>query len=93
MRNKYLAPSFNDTFALFLAKKNSCCLITGDKALRKAAELEDVVSHGLLWLLDEMVKNSIIKKAQAVIALEKIIAWGSWLPKKECEERFKRWSK
>lgn len=93
LRKKYTAPSTNDLFALLLAKKNSCPLITGDRALRKAAEQERVVAHGLLWLIDAMVNSKILPGTKAADALKNIIAAGSWLPKKECEERLKRWGK
>jgi hypothetical protein len=43
-------------FALLLAKINSCALITGDDALRKAAKEEGVPVHGLLWILDRLVE-------------------------------------
>lgn len=93
LRDNYPAPSFNDLLALLLAKRNSCYLITSDNALRKAAKLEGVASHGLLWLFDEMVLHGILSGGQATDTLEKIIREGSWLPKKECEERFKKWRK
>lgn len=92
-RNKYIVPSFNDLLSLLLAKRNACTLITGDNALRNAAKSEYVATHGLLWLMDEMVKCNVLTGAQAADALENIIAEGSWLPKKECEERFKKWRK
>lgn len=93
MREKYSAPSFKDLLALLIAKKNSCDLITGDKALRNAANSEGVSAHGLFWLMDEMVARNILQGAQAADALERIITEGSWLPKKECDERFKKWRK
>jgi predicted nucleic acid-binding protein len=93
LRNKYLVPSFNDLLALLLAKRNACTLITGDNALRNAAKSEAVTIHGLLWLMDEMVKCDVLTGAQAADALDRIIAEGSWLPKKECEERLKKWRK
>ena len=91
LRNKYAEPSTNDLFALLLAKRDACYLITGDNALRNAAKQEGVATHGIFFLLDSLVKNEILTKANAANALERIIAEGSWLPKKECEERFKKW--
>ena len=91
LRNEYASPSTNDLVALYLAKRNACYLITGDNALRNAAKQEGVTAHGIFFLLDEMVKCNILRERQAADALEEIIAEGSWLPKKECEERFKKW--
>ena len=91
LRNEYASPSTNDLIALYLAKRNTSYLITGDNALRNAAKQEGVAAHGLLWLMDEMVKCDILTGNQAAEALERIIDEGSWLPKRECEERFKKW--
>lgn len=93
LRNEYLKPSFNDLLSLLLAKRNSCYLITGDNALRNAARHEGVMAHGLLWLLDEMVLSGSLSEPQASSALKMIVAKGSWLPKKECDDRFKKWCK
>ena len=60
LRNEYASPSTNDLFALYLAKRNSCPLITADNALRNAAEQEGVTTHGLLWLMDAMVDAKIL---------------------------------
>jgi predicted nucleic acid-binding protein len=91
LRNEYASPSTNDLVALYLAKRNACYLITGDNALRNAAKQEGVTTHGLFWLMDALVELKIITKSNAFEALKSIIEAGSWLPKRECEERFKKW--
>lgn len=93
LRNEYASPSTNDLVALYLAKRNACYLITGDNALRNAAKQEGVTAHGLLWLMDILIEKKIITKSEAFEALETMIKAGSWLPQKECEERFKKWRK
>jgi predicted nucleic acid-binding protein len=93
LRNEYANPSTNDLVALYLARRNACYLITGDNALRNAAKQEGVTVHGLLWLMDALVELEIINKSKASEALNSIIEAGSWLPKRECEERFKKWHK
>jgi predicted nucleic acid-binding protein len=91
LRNEYANPSTNDLVALYLAKRNTCDLITGDNALRNAAKREGVTAHGLFWLMDALVEFDIITKSNAFEALKNIIEAGSWLPKRECEERLKKW--
>ncbi len=91
LRNEYASPSTNDLVALYLAKRNACYLITGDHALRNAAKQEGVTAHGLFWLMDALVELKIITKSNAFEALKSIIEAGSWLPKRECEEHFKKW--
>ncbi len=93
LRNEYASPSTNDLVALHLAKRNACYLITGDNALRNAAKQEGLTVHGLLWLMDNLVERKIITKHNAIVALENILEAGSWLPQRECEERFKKWRK
>jgi len=88
---KYRKPSTNDLFALACAMRNKCILLTGDADLRKAAHIEMVEVHGILWLLDELVKEVVLSPADAATSLGRVIAGGSWLPGQECEERFKRW--
>jgi len=78
-------------FALLVAQINFCSLITGDGDLREAAQGEGVAVHGLLWLLDRLVEYQLLSRAEAADSLERIIASGSWLPKRECEVRLKRW--
>jgi hypothetical protein len=41
--------------------------------------------------MDILIEKKIITKSQAFEALETMIKAGSWLPKKECEERLKKW--
>jgi predicted nucleic acid-binding protein len=91
LRERYSKPSTNDLFALLLAKINSCALITGDDALRKAAKDEGVLVHGLLWILDRLIGYRILPPIEVADALEKILAEGGLLPKNECEARLKRW--
>ena len=91
LRNAYAGPSTNDLFALLLAKRNGCPIITGDNALRNAAKQEGITAHGLLWLMDALVELKIITESNAFKALKSIIEAGSWLPKKECEERLTKW--
>jgi predicted nucleic acid-binding protein len=93
LRNEYASPSTNDLVALYLARRNACYLITGDNVLRNAAKQEGVTVHGLLWLMDALVEFEMITKSKAYEALKSIIEAGSWLPQRECEERFKKWHK
>lgn len=91
LRNKYTKPSTNDLFALLMARVNACPLLTGDGDLREAAKNEGVTVHGLLWILDRLIEYQILAKAEAAASLEIIMTSGSWLPKRDCEVRLKRW--
>jgi predicted nucleic acid-binding protein len=91
LRERYRKPSTNDLFALVLAKLNSCPLVTGDDSLRRAAKDEGLQVYGSLWVLDRLIDHHILSSLEAAVSLEKILEKGSWLPRKECEARLKRW--
>ncbi|MBN1560633.1 hypothetical protein JW998_10315 [candidate division KSB1 bacterium] len=92
LRQRYTGPSFNDFAGLLAAFEHEAILVTGDAKLRKAAEEKQVTVHGVLWLLDELVRHTILTPAQAATSLRKILDRDSWLPQKECEKRLAKWS-
>ena len=62
-------PSPNDYLALALAKQEGCPLLTGDQALKLAAQQEDVTVMGTVWLLRTMVENQLLSIDDALAAL------------------------
>ena len=69
---KYAEPSRNDCFALALAAQRQCPLLTGDQALRSAAENEAVMVQGTLWLVKMLVKRRLISTEDARAAYQKM---------------------
>lgn len=53
-------PSRNDCFALALAYQEQCPLLSGDQALRKAAEREAIEVRGTLWIVETLISHRII---------------------------------
>ncbi|ARK79245.1 DUF3368 domain-containing protein [Burkholderia pseudomallei] len=76
----YSRPGRNDLFALALAEAEACPLLTGDAALRQAAEAERVEVRGTIWLIGEMVREQRITVAVARAALNKMRLNGRRLP-------------
>lgn len=76
----YAKPGRNDLFALALAEVEECPLLTGDAALRQAAETEQVEVRGTVWLISEMVREQRITVAVARAALHKMRTNGRRLP-------------
>lgn len=72
LTQKYTNPSRHDCFALALAKDKGCPLLTGDKALRKAAETEAVMVNGTLWVMEQMIHQQLITIAQAREAYQRM---------------------
>lgn len=89
----YPRPSPQDLSALVLARAEGTVLVTGDGALREAAETEGVEVHGTLWLLDRMIRANALTKAEAATGLRRMMEVGRRLPKGEVEKRLKRWTK
>ena len=73
-------PSRNDLFALALAESEACPLLTGDAALRQAAETEGVEVRVTIWLIAEMVREKRITVTVAKAALRRMKANGRRLP-------------
>ena len=56
-----------DLAALLLAKTMGASLVTGDRRLNELARAQGLPVHGVLWVLDEMVKYQVL--APLVLAL------------------------
>ena len=82
---RYTNASRNDCFALALATQEECTLLTGDKALRQAAETESVLVRGTLWLVELMVRQQLISVGQAHEAYQRMKESGRRLPWKVAE--------
>lgn len=80
MTEKYAGPSRYDCFSLALAKQEACPLLTGDAALRRAAGHEAVMVKGTIWVVEQMVVQSLITKEHARSAYDDMKAVGSRLP-------------
>jgi len=77
---KYNGPSRNDCFALALAFQEKCPLLTGDKALRRAAEREAIFVNGTLWVVEQLVIYAVISVDQARQGYRRMKASGRRLP-------------
>ena len=93
LRRQYHRPGQNDLFALALARQEQCPLVTGDKALREAAEQEAVVVYGTLWLVERMAAEKIVSVKEAESAYAKMKADGRRLPWSEVGKQLKRFKK
>lgn len=90
---RYTRASRNDCFALALASQEECTLLTGDRALRNAAEAEQVMVRGTLWLVELMVRQSLINIEQAREAYDRMKEAGRRLPWSIAEARLEELEK
>ncbi len=93
LRKRYRVPSTNDLFALALARTLGCALLSGDRALRAAANAERVEIHGTLWIIEAMLQARLIFIERVIEAYDAMRLDGSRLPWDEIQAQIRRWQK
>lgn len=88
---KHSQPSVLDHFALALALQEKCPLLTGDKALARAARSENVEVHGTLWLIERLLDAGRINSHQAKQGFENMKTMKSRLPWGDVETMLARY--
>lgn len=71
--NTYPKISTYDALALAIAKQREWTLLTGDGALRKAAEKEHIPCRGTIWVYDQLKETGGLTEAQYYEAIEALI--------------------
>ena len=85
--------SVADAFALALAKTGGHPLLAGDASLRREAERENVVCHGVLWVFDALLESRLVDAAVLVASLRRLAAHPRCrLPRAEVRERIRRYA-
>ena len=95
-RLKYHRLSEADAVALAIAKNRSITLLSGDGALRKAAQAEGVPIRGTIWVFDELLSSELISEeeyVQAMLDLKSQQENGRRLPIRELDMRIQRFKK
>lgn len=90
LRARYSKTGAMDCIALALAEQEHCPLLTGDKALRAAAEAEKVAVHGTLWVVEELIRHHVIDMERAYQAYAAMEEAGRRLPFKDARRRLAR---
>lgn len=91
LHSHYHAVSTHDCMALALAKQAGCSLLTGDGLLRKTANLEQVDVKGSLWLMEQLLIESIISRQQCQHAFNNMKQAYRRLPWVEVDKLLARW--
>ncbi|MGI6484004.1 MAG: hypothetical protein ACOX0R_00045 [Candidatus Dojkabacteria bacterium] len=71
--------SLVDISVLHVAEKKEMVLCTSDNALRKKAQYFGVDVHGLLWILEELLKQGVLKKKEVVKQAKRYLKLNSWI--------------
>lgn len=91
LNETYSAPSRTDMATLVVARAEDGILVTGDGALRAAADEEDIEVHGSLWVVDALVDTGIVEPPEAARALQLMMEADRRLPEDEVNERIAAW--
>ena len=83
--------SIQDCSVCYYARNGAYTLITGDRQLRAYAENCNVEVHGVLYLFDQMIENSILLPSEASIKLRELLAINVRLPRAEILKRITLW--
>ncbi len=85
--------SFQDCSAWYYSKKMNGTLITGDRKLRKTAEIDGVEVRGIIYIMDEILRQGIISFEDAIQKIELLFSLNNRLPHKELTKRINLWKK
>ena len=91
--NRYPKLSTQDRIALAIAKERKIHLLTGDMALRKAAEQEGVPVLGTIGILDQLLEGRYIDQDEYVYCLSELLKHNGGeirLPAAELRKRMER---
>lgn len=91
MNQTYL--SFTDCSVWYYAKCNSYTLLTGERKLHNASSKDGVEVHGIIYVIDQLVKEGILVKRISISKLRQLGESNPRLPKDEIEKRIKHWEK
>ena len=84
--------SFTDCAVLYQGIRHKAVVLTGDKKMIKMAKEKDIDVHGILFILDEMVRRGLLPPAEAVIKIRHLFELNPRLPYDEIELRIRNWS-
>lgn len=90
LQMQYSKPSTYDLSALVLAKREDCPLVTGDNALRNAAQQENVHIRGTIWIIEKMISSGLISIERASQAFADMKENQRFLPWNEAERMLQR---
>jgi predicted nucleic acid-binding protein len=82
---RHPALSFADCSVLILARRHNALVLTNDSRMRKVAERNGLTCHGTLWIIRQLVQETILTAERARRALLLLLESNSRLPKADCD--------
>lgn len=93
LRETLRNPSLADMSCFYLAATHRWTLLTGDMAIRKACEEENMDVRGTLWLMDQLFAHGLVPGYELSESLQSILNTGGRLPLAECQSRIANWNR
>lgn len=87
-----LGLSFTDASVLEVASRRNAVILSSDKSLRNESQRRGLTVRGLLWILEELYKSSIIQLDTMMDGLNKYIEINKWAPRNLIEVLIKKYS-
>lgn len=84
--------SFEDCSVWHYSEKLSGTLLTGDGKLRKQVSKDGIEVRGILYVLDELIKQKLLGFTLAIEKVKQLYQLNNRLPKKEIEKRIEHWN-
>lgn len=85
--------SFEDCSAWYYSEKMNGTLITGDRKLKREAEKSNVEVRGIIYILDEILKQGLISFDKSIEKIKLLYEINNRLPQEELKKRIKLWGK
>jgi predicted nucleic acid-binding protein len=79
------ALSFADCSVVILAERHGALILTNDSRMRKVSERKNLVCHGTLWIVRQLVQETIVTAERARRAVFQLLEANPRLPKADCE--------
>lgn len=83
--------SFTDCSVCYYARKQALTLITGDKQLRNHATNHNVDVHGILFIIERLIRHAVISPKKGAQKLADLLSINPRLPKSEFEKKIEIW--
>ncbi|MEI7879768.1 MAG: hypothetical protein WCI95_02725 [bacterium] len=91
-RQKAKGLSIQDVSVVALARTVGCPLFSSDGPLRTYAHQCQLIVHGELWILDQLVSRKFLRPDEAAGKLKKMMENKARLPPKEVQGRIDKWT-
>ena len=91
LAGRYPRPSRTDLSGLVLARAVQGTVVTGDRALRHAAEQEQIEVHGTLWLMRRFTEEDVVTPEEAARALDLMLHGDRRLPLPQTKALIRKW--